>query len=135
MTTDQVLEVLKDRKLLLVIQPDGSPVVKGDKEAMTPTLLRVLKFHKDEIVKRLAPPKIMDPDAPAIEVRWNTGLIGRHWFPNQGWPVGAWWWRHQGEEEWKPIPGTRGEKQSEPRPLTDAEIIEALPGLPNADAS
>jgi hypothetical protein len=52
---------------------------------------------------------------PAIECRWNTGLIGQHWFPENGWPIGAWWWRHVGEADWKPIPGTPGETQQEPR--------------------
>lgn len=55
MTTDQMLAVLAERGLAIVLREDGSPVLRGDKNLATATLMRALQHHKEEIVRRLRP--------------------------------------------------------------------------------
>jgi hypothetical protein len=108
---------LVERRGMRIVWGDGGPALAGDTKEATPRLLRYLKLRREEIAARLrpAPAPAPAPERPAVECRWNTGLVGGHWFPENGWPVGAWWWRHAGETDWRPIPGTPGETQREPR--------------------
>jgi hypothetical protein len=55
MTTDELLNILKDRGLQVYVADDGTPKLKGKREELSPRLLRVLKFHREEIVRRLKP--------------------------------------------------------------------------------
>lgn len=53
------------------------------------------------------------------ECRWRGGHVFRHLFPEDGYPVGAGWWRYEGDQEWQPIPGRdveRGEAEPGPYP-------------------
>lgn len=105
MTTDEILAVLKDRGLAVVCDDGGNLALRGDKAQATPALLRVLAFHKGELVERFRP-------KPAMELLWpgpppyqGDGCVSPHWFPDAGWPCGAKFWRYVGETEWQPIPG------------------------------
>lgn len=120
MTTEELLSILKDRGLT-VVQDGNQLALRGDKKQATPALMRVLKLHREKIIKIISPP-------PATEVRWNTGLVGIRHPESKTWPVGAWWWRMSGEKDWKPIPGTPGETRSvEDDPLTIFdEVIKEL---------
>jgi hypothetical protein len=43
---------------------------------------------------------------PEIELLWpGTGYVSRPYFPESGWPIGAYFWRRVGETGWQPIPG------------------------------
>jgi hypothetical protein len=79
-----------------------------------------LKAWRLEIIEELLTAKPDDgaaggecgdtPEAPdfaqPIECRWGMGYVGRHYYPAQGWPVGARFWRYAGEGDaaWRPIP-------------------------------
>lgn len=105
-----LMQVLRERGLTLRFLEDGSPAVSGNKDEATPALMNMLRLYRGELIVECAP----RPAAKPIECRWNNGFVGRHAFPEAGWPTGAWWWRQVGETAWKPIPGTPGETQAEP---------------------
>jgi len=52
MTTDEILAELQRRELKVAVV-DGKPVLRGDRTQATPNLINALRWHKDEIVKRL----------------------------------------------------------------------------------
>ena len=106
MTTPQLWAVLTRRGLSLAAEGEGVRVTPASK--LTQEDREAIQNQKPEVVALLA-------GTLRIECRWNNGYVGRHWFPEKGWPTGAWWWRYQGEAEWKPVPGTPGETQKEPR--------------------
>lgn len=127
MTVAEILEIVSERGLSIEVGTDRVPMLKGPKEEKTDALLDVLKLHREEIIKELAPkqpepapveekaPEEKPPEGPRpMECRWNTGLVNPHWFPESGFPCGAWWWRYVGETEWRPVPGTPGETQRDP---------------------
>lgn len=104
MTTDAVLAELARRGLQPELR-DGRPVLRGDKDRMTPRLRAVLSWHREEIVKRLMP-------KPVREWLWRSGRRYRE-SPEDSWlygredrhPSGAWWWRFEGEDEWRAVEG------------------------------
>lgn len=54
MTTDELLEIIKERGLEIVVGMDGQPRLRGDNDEKTPKLIRVLKLepHRSEIIRR-----------------------------------------------------------------------------------
>lgn len=52
MTTDELLEAIAGRTILLVIR-DGKLLLMGDDEDVTPALLNVVRWHEEEIIRRL----------------------------------------------------------------------------------
>lgn len=124
-----LLELLKERGCTPRVE-NGRIRIKGPKDAVTTHLVRVLKLRKEELLAHLAPTALVihqPPSEPApmaipaepqqlpavlreakdedIELRWpGNGYIGRLWFPEQGWPIGAHQWRYVGETEWRDIP-------------------------------
>ena len=99
MTTDQLLAELGERGLSVVLK-DGLPRLCGDRSQATPPLLAVLRWHREEIVRRLNPP----PPKPRRQWLWRDGH--RHTEDEAGTepdPVGAWWWRHEGETAWRVV--------------------------------
>lgn len=112
MTTDEVLAVLRERGLEVVLK-DGEPALRGNAAEATPKLLRVLKLHRAEILRRLLP-------HPLREWLWRTGhrdtecpTDAKYGDPAHH-PAGAWWWRMRGEEGWHAVPGRGGEKENPP---------------------
>jgi hypothetical protein len=107
MTTDELLRLLKDRGLEVVLLPSGVPALRGPnvKTEATRRLLRVLQLpaHRDEIIARLQP-------KPLREFRWADGhrrveCANDEGFHKPDWhPFCAWWWRHEGEADWRPLP-------------------------------
>lgn len=101
MSTDEILEEIASRGLSLVLV-DGRPTLRGDRTKVTPNLLAVLRWHREKIVQRLA------ASAPR-EWLWRTGhryreeADDRH--PAEWNPVGANWWRRQGESGWRLVEG------------------------------
>jgi hypothetical protein len=112
MTTDEVLAELAERRLELRFREDGTPYLHGPRLMATDALLRVLRHHRREIIRRLRPP----PSPPLPRPReWRWRFDQRHiedprdttyGDPNHH-PTGAWWWRYQGETDdtWRPVPG------------------------------
>lgn len=103
MSTDELLKILQDRGLEVVF--DGrTPRIHGKRSELTPALVRVLKHHREEIIRRLAPP-------PLREWLWRSGLkytclpYDEHCKRRENHPVGAGWWRWEGEIGWRRVPG------------------------------
>ena len=114
MTTDKLLELLEARGLK-VIAHEGQPAIRGKPSAVTPALLKVLAWHREELSRRLgivAKPRMR-------EYLWRGGhtyTTDEHDFHclQGGSPAGAWWWRFVGDKGWMPIPGVNPENH--PRP-------------------
>ena len=107
MTTDRILEIVAKRGLSVEVV-NGQPRLRGDREKATKRLLEALRWHRQEIIDRLRPKQTESVAADLtrpIEVRWSTGAVGRHFFPEQGWPIGAREWRYVDQSnDWSPIP-------------------------------
>jgi hypothetical protein len=111
MTTDELLAKLAQRGVQVVLGKDGVPKLCGDKTIVTPKLRRVLRWHRDAIIERLRP-------KPRREFLWRLG----HRYtdhpednmPGTWLPVGAWWYRYEGEQTWQAIPGRAGETTAPP---------------------
>ncbi len=118
MSTDDLLAELAERGLAIAFV-GGNPTLRGPAEAATPVLIRVLKRHREEIVRRLAPP-------PPREWLWRTGYVEveRPGSPTWGKPDAhkdtAFWWRKQGQSGWQPVPG----RNPEGLPLPVGEKLE-----------
>jgi hypothetical protein len=120
MTTDKLLAIVARRGLKLVLRADGRPALTGPadlRQVATEGLLAVLKLpvHREAIIARLggSPPPPPAPEAPNREYLWRFGH--RQTLPASfKTPAGAWWWRHEGESTWSPVPGTPGESESPP---------------------
>ena len=132
MTTDEVLAVLKDRGLSVTLA-NGQPKVAGPREQLTSELLRVLKLHRDEIIRRLggdptAPPASTAPEPttqetapepePAVEPPPVPPLGRRlYYYDLHGLacgPTDAYAWTWEGGPRWfhvteYPVPLTRAE--------------------------
>ncbi len=108
MSTEELLQIVKDRGLSVAIQ-DGQPVLRpAGSPAATARLMAVLKLHRERIVAQLTRRSAFDgPEAAGpVELLFpGTGLIAPHAFPEHGWPVGAYFWRTAGADAWQPIPG------------------------------
>lgn len=109
MSTDELLSILEDRGLRVVIGEDGAPRLQGDKSEASAKLLRVLKLpcHREEIVRRFRP-------KPRRQFLWRLGhtYTDLDDMPESWWPVGALWWRMEGEPDWKPIPERLGDEKT-----------------------
>ena len=57
MTTDAVLAEVSARGLALAAR-EGRLVLRGDRSLFTPALLRVLRWHREEILRRLSAPAV-----------------------------------------------------------------------------
>ena len=53
MTTDEMLRALKERGLDVVLRPDGTPAFVGPAKEVTTRLLNAMRWHREEIVRRL----------------------------------------------------------------------------------
>lgn len=122
MTTDQLLAALKARGLT-VKAGKGGPVLVGNPALVTEKLRRVLKWHREEILRRLdlpdseQPParEVVRPEPPPEAVPVALDAAGRPCDPD-GPGVAAWqcerkietvfrdgkkWWRWVGEDGWR----------------------------------
>jgi hypothetical protein len=109
MGLDRILEMLTERGLTLFLAPDGRPHVRGPAAEVTPAVKEALAAYREEIIARLKPP----PPPPCREYLWRFGYREKL-PPDFNVPVGAWWWRMEGEFQWKPVPGTPGETEPPP---------------------
>lgn len=55
MKLDDLLGKIRGRGLDIVFDVDGQPRVKGDKEMLTPALVRLLKLRREEVIRKLGP--------------------------------------------------------------------------------
>ena len=53
MTTDEMLKALKERGLDIVLRADGTPAFVGPAKEVTTRLLNAMRWHREEIVRRL----------------------------------------------------------------------------------
>lgn len=111
MKAEDLFRIVEDRGLRIVVNDEGKPVVRGDQSVMTPALVEALKTHRYEVLAHLGlalpTPPIGSAEQP-IECLWpGNGFIGRHWFPENGWPTGAYFYRRAGETAWLEIPGRK----------------------------
>lgn len=105
MTTAELLQTLDDLGLTVEADAQGEPRLAGsDNEELT---RGVLDGYRDELKAHLR-------ERGPKECRWGNGYVCPHWFPESGWPAGAWWWRYVGETAWRPISGTPGETTERP---------------------
>lgn len=110
MKAEKLFEIVQDRGLKIMVR-DGTPIVCGDKERMTPALIETLKAHRSEILEYLGlgitPVKPITHDKePDTECFWpGNEYIGPLYFPELGYPVGAYFYRKIGETDWSAIPG------------------------------
>jgi hypothetical protein len=111
MTAEDLYRIVHERGLTIKVNDNGQPVVSGNREVLTPALIEALKTHRNEILTMLGfgvkPPKPIESEKPPeAECLWpGNGYTGPHWFPECGWPVGAYFFRKIGSETWEPIPG------------------------------
>jgi hypothetical protein len=116
MTTQELLAELQRRGLRVVLREDGELGLRGIKEQVTGTLLRVLGWHKGSIREHLlasAPREWLWRDGHTYREQegewkdeWLCGHAERH-------PVGAWWFRHVGQTTWQPIAARTPAEMSE----------------------
>lgn len=117
MKAERLVKLVEELGLQIAVV-DGSPRLRGPAKLMHPALIRSLKRRREEIVAalhpgiRLAPPP---SDSPLREWLWRTGHTSQECDydakcgDQSHHPAGAWWWRWQGEMEWKPVPGRNPE--------------------------
>lgn len=100
MSLEGVLSILAERGLSIQVDPDGTPHLRGPKEEKTPALLEAVTAYRTEIVEKFRP-------KPRRQFLWRFGqkYTDPDDMPETWWPVGALWYRLEGEFEWKPIPG------------------------------
>ena len=111
----RILGVVEERGLSIHVSPEGKPFLRGPREEVTAALKDALDAYRDEILASFA----RDPPAPPQpevyrprEWRWRFGQ-GYTETPADEWiwqhedrhPVGAWWFRRQGETTWQTVPG------------------------------
>jgi hypothetical protein len=112
-TTEQIIALVRQRGLAFTLK-DGRPLLVGPKAEATPALMHALKWHREDIVAHLlatAPREWLWRDGHRYtESPDDGGTFGRaDWHP-----VGAWWWRKQGETAWEAVPGSPGEMTDAP---------------------
>lgn len=110
MNATELIAIVKSRGLSIRLDDKGRPVVSGDVSRCTPALIEALKTHRKDILNHLGyqipiQPKSAEP-LPEHECLWpGNGYVGPHWFPDRGWPTGAYFFRKIGDSDWLPIPG------------------------------
>lgn len=118
MTATELFQIVKDRELTIKVNDNGQAVVSGNPERLTPALVEALKTHRREIITLLGlgttPIKpVQHETKPDTECLWpGNGYIEPHYFPNLGYPTGAYFFRKIGETEWKPIPGRTWDEET-----------------------
>lgn len=107
MDANDLLCEVESRGLHLAVV-DGTLKVRGPRERITPDLLSLLSAHKVALIERLR----------NREFLWRTGHRStqtpddpRHQMEDFA-PTGAWWWRWEGETDWRTVPGRGGEECS-----------------------
>lgn len=80
MTTEELLEEVRSRGLDVVLA-DGQPRVRGDRSRLSPTLLAVLRWHKQAIIERLTP--VVRPEPPPEDVA--IAIAERAYFDEPDW--------------------------------------------------
>lgn len=113
MTVPEILDIVGERDLSIALGQNGQPVLRGPDEEKTPALIDVLRLHRKEIIAHILATR------PACrEFLWRTGHRDvedpRDAHFGTYYPAGAWWWRVQGETQWRPIPGRGGEHEPVP---------------------
>ena len=113
MKAKDLLAIVERRGLTLTIS-NGQPVIRGDKKKMTPAIVEALKMHRFEMLQHLGLAIPVDPPGvqeQVIELLWpGNDYVSKHWFPEVGFPVGAYFYRQSGSQEWLPIPGRMWDK-------------------------
>ena len=127
MSVEAIFAVLKERNLRLAFGADGKLVFRGQVSEVTDALKDAVKIYKDEIVPLLAsqgitPQSVLSQPAPVVrparEFAWHTGHRytqtpdDPRYDMEEFSPGGAWWWRWQGETEWRAVPDRGGENCS-----------------------
>ena len=116
MKAEELFKIVEDRGLRIKINDEGQPIVSGDTSVLTPVLIEALKAHRHEILAHLGlaiPKPPVGSTEQSLECLWpGNDFIGRHWFPENGWPAGAYFFRRAGQEEWLPIPGRKWDAET-----------------------
>ena len=133
MSTDEVLALLAERGLSVRLSPDGTPHLLGPKSEKTQKLLRVLWYHRGEIVERLKP----KPKPPIVYWRLETGVVlvglpgassGTEARYGSCVPLGAAGWRTHPEDEWQDLdalPPEWGIRAPSPVPAAQPDALPA----------
>jgi hypothetical protein len=112
-TVPEILEIVGERGLAVSLSHVGQPVLTGPPEERTPALLDVLRLHRTEIVEHLLATR-----PKCREFLWRTGHRDtedpRDAHFGTYYPAGAWWWRVQGDTQWRAVPGRGGEREPVP---------------------
>lgn len=103
MTASEILWWLIRHGVSVHLGKDGNLVAKrvgyGLSDERFREIVERVKAQRDVLLRYLR--GIYEPE---IECEWETGNIGAHSFPEEGWPVGARRWRKIGTSEWTEIP-------------------------------
>lgn len=92
MTIEEVLAEIKERRLR-VVQRHGQVMLRGDRVQVTPTLLAVLRWHKDEIARHAV--------VQGREKVWDLEDGSRvHGYEGDPDPASAWCWRYADDDIW-----------------------------------
>ena len=137
MTTDEVLGELLRRGLTVKIDAEGRTVIsgQGSKFKVTANLLAVLRWHKDELVKRL---QVWRPREWLTE---DGFLLREAYIPDDPDEMAIWQnmdahpkhcvsWRFVGEEKWRKVPCGTNASLTDSRPVPSAPA--PVPGKPVA---
>lgn len=84
MTTDQVLKAIAERGLAVVLH-EGKPVLRGPKAEVTPKLLNALRWHREEIARRLTPENPVATAEPCPACGKLLDSKARCWALKCGW--------------------------------------------------
>lgn len=125
MKATELIAIVERRGLTVKIS-NGVPVLSGAREKLTPAIIEAMKVHRFEILQHLGLAIPSDPPGSvdqAIELLWpGNEYVSRHWFPENGYPVGAYFMRQVGSQEWQPIPGRTWDKQKK-RGMVDRKAV------------
>lgn len=119
---DELVAVCAEVGIRFGADADGKPaLLVGDDNRAEGQLLAKLMRREPWRSQVLAATGIGDPQ-PCREFLWKTGhrdvedrrdsCFGT-WFP-----TGAFWWRFQGDAQWRPIPGRGGETTEPPETIS-----------------
>ncbi len=122
MKLKDVLGIVTGRGFRVELDATGEPRLLGKSTEATPALVRVLKLHKDAIIRHLGgvvPERTKKVGSASTtpasarrlrEFKWPGGLVMGEWpddSPDE-FPGRAVLWRFVGETEWRRVPGREG---------------------------
>lgn len=133
MKISALLKIIHARKFTIII--DGTqPKLRGNPDEATPTLMEAIRIHRNGILMAMGFGIGESPEDSANDVECyfpGNEKVSQRWYREVGWPIGAYFYRRVGSEDWLPIPGRLWNPEEKTGIVTSdikpAEVLEAHP--------